>query len=186
MRRRCPACTAYLEVLRADGRHVGDAQDEANGVEDVRFATAVQARDRVEALVPLRNHRPNSIRLEALQGRLDNHTIIRYAGIPTYVNNKFGDPHLRCSYARVFAAAKVAVLRSMYTQVPKPEMSSKQIHIRSHGEPRSEPGPCVSRSRVTSGQTLPLDKIADWPIRPAYRPCLCRDSRSPAKKKINF
>lgn len=43
---------AYLEVLCADGGHVGDAQDEADGVEDVGLAGTVEAGDGVEALVP--------------------------------------------------------------------------------------------------------------------------------------
>ncbi len=55
-----------LEVLRPDGRHVGNAQNEAYRVEDVGFSAAVQARNRVETLVPLRYDRSAGIRLEAL------------------------------------------------------------------------------------------------------------------------
>lgn len=43
---------AYLEVLCADGGHVGDAQNEADGVEDVGLAGTVEAGDGVKALVP--------------------------------------------------------------------------------------------------------------------------------------
>jgi hypothetical protein len=42
----------HLQVLCADRGHVGDAQHEADGVQDVGFAAAVEAGNRVEALVP--------------------------------------------------------------------------------------------------------------------------------------
>jgi hypothetical protein len=41
-----------LKVLCADRRHVRDTKHEANGIEDVRFTTAVQASDGVERFVP--------------------------------------------------------------------------------------------------------------------------------------
>lgn len=43
---------ACLEVLRSNGRHVGDSENKANGIENVGFPTAVKASDRVEALIP--------------------------------------------------------------------------------------------------------------------------------------
>lgn len=38
--------------MRADGGHVGDTQNEADGIQNVGFATTVQASDGIEALVP--------------------------------------------------------------------------------------------------------------------------------------
>jgi len=47
----------YLQVLRAHCRHVGNSENEAYCVEDVRFAGTVETGDGVEALVPTRpNH----------------------------------------------------------------------------------------------------------------------------------
>jgi hypothetical protein len=47
----------YLQVLRAHGGHVGNSENEAYCVEDVRFAGTVETSDGVEALVPTRpNH----------------------------------------------------------------------------------------------------------------------------------
>lgn len=43
---------SYLQVLRANCGHVCYSQDEADRVENVRLSTAVEAGDRVEALVP--------------------------------------------------------------------------------------------------------------------------------------
>lgn len=55
-----------LEVLRADGGEVGDAEDEADGVEDVGFSGAVEAGDGVEGFVPARDYGADGIGLEAL------------------------------------------------------------------------------------------------------------------------
>jgi hypothetical protein len=41
-----------LEVLRADGAHVRNTENKANGIEDVGFTRAVEAGDRVERFVP--------------------------------------------------------------------------------------------------------------------------------------
>lgn len=57
---------AHLQVLRANRGHVGDAQHEADGVQDVGLATAVEASDGVEAFVPSRDHGAHRVRLEAL------------------------------------------------------------------------------------------------------------------------
>jgi len=45
--------SAYLEVLGADGGHVGDAQYEADCVQDVGLAGAIEAGDGVEAFIPI-------------------------------------------------------------------------------------------------------------------------------------
>lgn len=39
------ALSTYLEILRTNGRHVGDTQNKANGIQNVGFAAAIQARD---------------------------------------------------------------------------------------------------------------------------------------------
>jgi hypothetical protein len=61
------------ELLERGGAHlaqIGDAEHEADGVEDVGLAGAVEASDGVEQRVEPRHHRPPRIRLEALQAYL--------------------------------------------------------------------------------------------------------------------
>lgn len=61
------------ELLERGGAHlaeVGDAEHEADGVEDVGFAGAVEAGDGVEQRVEPRHHRPPRVRLEPLQAHL--------------------------------------------------------------------------------------------------------------------
>lgn len=43
---------AYLEILRSDGTHICDSENETYGVEDIGLSAAVQASNRVEAFVP--------------------------------------------------------------------------------------------------------------------------------------
>lgn len=59
-----------LEVGSADLLQIGDAQDEANGVEYVGLAGAVEASDGVEVRVKSRNHGPRRVRLETFQAYL--------------------------------------------------------------------------------------------------------------------
>ena len=56
---------------RADLAEVGDAEDEADGVEDVALAAAVEAGDGIEEGVKARHHRALLVRLEAV----DNHLL---------------------------------------------------------------------------------------------------------------
>lgn len=42
----------YLKILRSNRRHVGDAENKTYRVEDIGLATAVEAGDGVETLVP--------------------------------------------------------------------------------------------------------------------------------------
>ena len=65
----------HLYVLRPDSAHARDAQDKTYCVEDVRFPTAVEAGDRIKALIPTADDRTHSIRFEA-------------------VNDDFYDPHI--------------------------------------------------------------------------------------------
>jgi hypothetical protein len=61
------------EVLQVGGAHlaqVRDAEHEADGVEDVRLAAAVQARDRVKGLVPSRDDCALRVALEAVDDDL--------------------------------------------------------------------------------------------------------------------
>lgn len=59
-----------LERGGAHGAEVGDAEHEADGVEDVGLAGAVEPGDGVEQRVESRHHRPPRVRLEALQADL--------------------------------------------------------------------------------------------------------------------
>ena len=54
----------------SDARQVGDAEHEADGVEDVGFATAVESRDGVELRVKTGNHCPLGVRLEPVDDDL--------------------------------------------------------------------------------------------------------------------
>lgn len=55
-------------------REVGDAHEEADGVEDVAFAGSVEPSDGVEGRVPSVDLRPVPVRLEAVDHhRLDVH-----------------------------------------------------------------------------------------------------------------
>jgi hypothetical protein len=61
------------ELLERGGAHlaqIGDAEHEADGVEDVGLAGAVEASDGVEQRVEPRHHCPPRVRLEALQAYL--------------------------------------------------------------------------------------------------------------------
>lgn len=61
------------ELLERGGAHlaeVGDAEHEADGVEDVGLAGAVEPGDGVEQRVEPRHHRPPRVRLEPLQAYL--------------------------------------------------------------------------------------------------------------------
>jgi hypothetical protein len=42
-----------LQVLRTNSAHIRDTEDETDGVEDVRFTTAVKASDGVEGFIPI-------------------------------------------------------------------------------------------------------------------------------------
>ena len=59
-----------LEVADPDLGKVGDAEDEADGVEDVGLAAAVQARDGIKAGVKARDHRAGGVGLEAVDDHL--------------------------------------------------------------------------------------------------------------------
>ena len=59
-----------LQRRRAHLREVRNAEHEANRVEDVRLAGAVQARDRIELLIPARHDRALRVRLEAVDDHL--------------------------------------------------------------------------------------------------------------------
>lgn len=59
-----------LEIGSPDLLQIGDAQDEAYGVEDVGFARPVQTRYGVEKRVEPGHHRPRRVRLEPLQAYL--------------------------------------------------------------------------------------------------------------------
>ena len=57
-------------------REISDAEDEANGIQNVRFSTAVQSGDGVEILVELRDDGALRVRLEAIDADfLDVHII---------------------------------------------------------------------------------------------------------------
>ena len=60
-------------------REIRDAEDEANGIQNVRFSTAVQSGDGVEILVELRDDGALRVRLEAIDADfLDVHIIFYY------------------------------------------------------------------------------------------------------------
>lgn len=59
-----------LQIGSTDLLQIGDAQDEANGVEDVGLAGAIEPSDGVEVRVKPRNHSPRRIRLEPFQAYL--------------------------------------------------------------------------------------------------------------------
>ena len=56
--------------MGSDARQVGDAQNEADRVEDVGFATSVEAGDGVELRVETGNNCPLRVRLEAVDDDL--------------------------------------------------------------------------------------------------------------------
>lgn len=62
----------YLNILRPHSTHAGDAQNETYRVENVRFPAPVEARDRVEALVPPADDGAHGIGLEAINHDLDD------------------------------------------------------------------------------------------------------------------
>lgn len=71
-----------LERGGADLAEVGDAEHEADGVEDVGLAGAVEPGDGVEQRVEPRHHRPPRVRLEPLEGYLlDMHLAGRRGGV---------------------------------------------------------------------------------------------------------
>ncbi|PON56293.1 hypothetical protein PanWU01x14_183050, partial [Parasponia andersonii] len=59
-----------LEIGSPDLLQIGDAQHEADGVEDVGLSGAVEARDSVEEWVETRDDGPRRVRLETLQANL--------------------------------------------------------------------------------------------------------------------
>lgn len=59
-----------LEVARAHGRQVGDAEDEADGVQDIGLAAAVEPRDGVEAWVEAADVCADGVRLEPIDDQL--------------------------------------------------------------------------------------------------------------------
>lgn len=61
-----------LQVAGADLLQVGDAQHEADGIQDVGFAGSIQTRYGIEEGVKARHHRPRRVRLEALKRDLLN------------------------------------------------------------------------------------------------------------------
>lgn len=61
-----------LQIANANLREVGDAEDEADGVEDVGLAAAIQTSDGVKAGVKTRDHGAGSIGLEAVDYDLFN------------------------------------------------------------------------------------------------------------------
>jgi len=77
----------FLEVGSPDLLQVGDAEDEADGIEDVGLAGTVQAGDGVEERVKARNHGAGRVGLEPFQanlldihrrrGRGGNHAVFR-------------------------------------------------------------------------------------------------------------
>lgn len=74
----------------ADLLQVGDAEDEADGVEDVGLAGAVEAGDGVEVGVEAGHHRPRRVRLESLQTHLLHEHLDR---VPrALVDRSFGNP----------------------------------------------------------------------------------------------
>lgn len=63
-----PISASYLEILRANRGHVGNAENEANGIQNIGLSTAVQAGDRVETFVPANYHqRPPTVVVFALR-----------------------------------------------------------------------------------------------------------------------
>jgi len=71
-----------LERGGADLAEVGDAEHEADGVEDVGLAGAVEPGDGVEQRVEPRHHRPPRVRLEPLECYLlDVHLAGRRGGV---------------------------------------------------------------------------------------------------------
>lgn len=42
----------YLEILRSHCRHIRNTKDKADRVQNIRFTTAVEASNRVEAFIP--------------------------------------------------------------------------------------------------------------------------------------
>lgn len=73
------------ELLERGGAHLAeicDAEHEADGVEDVGLAGAVEPGDGVEQRVEPRHHRPPRVRLEPLEGYLlDVHLAGRRRGV---------------------------------------------------------------------------------------------------------
>ena len=59
-----------LQVGGSDCAHVCDTENEADGVEDVGLATAVEARDGVEGLIEARDVGADRVRLEAIDDEL--------------------------------------------------------------------------------------------------------------------
>lgn len=59
-----------LQVRHADLGQVRDAQHEANRVQDVAFAAAVETRDSVELRVEALENRPRRVRLEPIDDHL--------------------------------------------------------------------------------------------------------------------
>jgi len=60
----------FLEVGSPDLLQVGDSEDEADGVQDVRLAGTVQAGDGVEERVEARNHGAGRVGFEPFQTNL--------------------------------------------------------------------------------------------------------------------
>lgn len=60
----------FLEIGSPDLLQIGDAQYEADGVENVGLSGAIEASDSVEEWVETRNHSPRRVRLETLQAYL--------------------------------------------------------------------------------------------------------------------
>lgn len=57
----------YLNIHRPHRTHTRNPQDKTDRVQNIRLPTAIQPRDRIEALVPAADHRAHGVRLEAVQ-----------------------------------------------------------------------------------------------------------------------
>ena len=62
----------YLNVLRPHSRHTRYPQDEAYGVQNIGFAAAIEACNRVETLIPATDDSSDSIAFEAINYNLDD------------------------------------------------------------------------------------------------------------------
>lgn len=85
-----------LEILGSHGRHVCDAEHEANGVEDVGFARAIKSSDCVEGRIPSRDDSALAVGLEAAWVSRVQLVADIEAFLP--IDDKFDDLHL-ASYA---------------------------------------------------------------------------------------